>query len=219
MGKKTSMNGMLVRGLGFCVCISSIAAIYILQLTELRPLGFAEKAEEINAIIVNLSYSYLAAVIFYMIMNYLPRMHRKKIMRRKIDSYLSRMKSAILQCIKDIELYSFERNKPLLSRSDFIRRFSEKDLTLPCDYIATLEKKSLEINLLIESLLTIQDSLTDEEVNKLLMIKDSLFLTQPIRPKDCIEKENGERIETPGSNQEEMAKDIYDIYEQINNLV
>lgn len=210
---------IIVYFFGVAVCIFSIVAILTIQLTEWRPFGFAEKAEEINAIILNLSYSYLAAVIFYIIMDCLPKLHRKRIMRRKITIYLSRMKNAILQCIKDVELYSFEHNKHLLLRPDFVRLFSEKNLTPPCDYLTVLEKKAIEIKLLIECLFTFQDYLSDEEINKLLIIRDSLFLTQPIRPKDYIEDENGGKIELPGSNQEEMAKDIYNIYEQINYLV
>ena len=52
----------------------------------------------------------------------------------------------------------------------------------------------------------------------MLIIKDSLFLTQSIRPIDYIETEHGERIECPENNQEEIAKSIYDIYELIQQI-
>ncbi len=180
---KCSCSKNIVVLLEYGICFFSMAAILIIQLTGWRPFGFAEKAEEINTIILNPSYSYLAAVFFYLVMNYIPKLQRKKIMRRRIDSYLSRMKSAIQRCIKDINLYSFEPNKPFLPKFEFIKQFSEMDLTPSSEYLNILKKEAHEINLLVDSLLTIQDFLFDEEINKLLMIKDSLFLTHPIRPK------------------------------------
>ena len=208
-----------------CICaitlilsLLAIASICIIKLTEWRPLGEALRYQEINEIIVNISYSYIAATIFYFVMDYLPNLHRKKIMRRKIKSYLVQMKVSILQCIKDINLYNFIQPSQILSRKDFIKQFSSKDLTLPCDYLSILQRNKIELNLLVDFLLTIQNFLSDKEFYNLLIIKDSLFLTQSIRPIDYIETEHGERIECPENNQEEIAKSIYDIYELIQQI-
>lgn len=196
----------------------AIASLCIIKLTEWRPLGEALRYQEINEIIVNISYSYIAATIFYFVMDYLPNLHRKKIMRRKIKSYLVQIKVSILQCIKDINLYNFIQPSQILSRKDFIKQFSSKDLTLPCDYLTILQRNKIELNLLVDFLLTIQNFLSDKEFHNLLNIKDSLFLTQSIRPIDYIETEHGERMECPGSNQEEIANSIYVIYELIKEI-
>ena len=113
----------------------SMVAIFVIQLTGWRPFGFAERADEINSIIVNLSYSYLAAVIFYIIVNYLPQIHRHKIMRHMIKSYLIRMKNTMQRCIKGINLYSLKQNEKFPSKEHFIKQFGEKDLAPPCDYL------------------------------------------------------------------------------------
>ena len=54
-----------------CICaitlilsLLAIASICIIKLTEWRPLGEALRHQEINEIIVNISYSYIAAVFF-----------------------------------------------------------------------------------------------------------------------------------------------------------
>jgi hypothetical protein len=57
-----------------------------------------------------------------------------------------------------------------------------------------------------------KDELTDSEINILLTIKGSAFLTEPIRPKDYIEDEHGNIHQIPNSNQREIATSIYHIY-------
>ena len=199
--------------IGFC----SATAIYIILLTEWRPFGFAEKAQEINTIIVNLSYSLLAATIFHIVINWLPRLKRNKIIRNKINSYLTSIKNLTEQCVKDINLYDLNQNKHILQKEDFITQFSNKDLTSPCDYLKILERNNIEINLLIDFLLTIQEFLSNEEIQTLFKIKDSLFLTTKIDPKDYIQNEYRENIETP-NNQKKIAESIYNIYELIKTI-
>lgn len=198
----------------------SASAIYIIKLTDFRPWGSAEKYEEINSIIVNLSYSYIAATIFHIVMIICPGIRRRKIMRRKIESYLLRMESAIKLCITHIHLYSLDsRDYKVLPKEEFIEKFSKKDLTPPCGYLKILEQMALKISLLVELLLNIQEYLSDEEIEKLMIVKDSLFLTQTICPTFYIENDDGSQCEIPDSNQKEMAESIYNIYELINDLV
>lgn len=209
-----------------CICaiilifsLLAIASICIIKLTEWRPLGEALRYQEINEIIVNISYSYIAATIFYFVMDYLPNLHRKKIMRRKILLYLSKIKQMVEQCIKSINMYNFIQPNQILSKKDFIKQFSSKNLTPLCDYLIILQRKKIELNLLVNFLLTIQNFLSDKEFYNLLKISESLFLTQQIHPTDYIETDKGEKLECPGSNQKEIANSIYEIYELINEII
>ena len=116
-------------------------------------------------------------------------------------------------------LYSLDsKDYKILPKEEFLVKFSKKDLNSPCDYLNLLKHTRTEINLLIESLLTIQEYLSDKEINKLMTIKDSLFLTEEINPKDYIVNNDGSPLELPNSNQKEMAESIYCIYELINKL-
>ena len=210
---------LIMRCLGWFLSICSIICIYIINFTEWRPLGTADKYEEVNNVIVNLSYSYLAATIFHIVMIVLPELRRKKIMRNKIRSYFSRMKSAIKISITHIHLYSLElKDYKILPKEEFLVKFCSKNLNPPCDYLDLLKQARTKINLLIESLLTIQEYLSDKEINKLMKIKDSLFLTEEIYPKDYIINADGLPLELPNNNQKEMAESIYCIYELINKL-
>ena len=67
------------------VALCSIFAIVTIQLTEWRPLGSASRHEAINEIILNLSYSYLAAIFFHIAMVYIPGQYRKRRLRRQIS--------------------------------------------------------------------------------------------------------------------------------------
>lgn len=209
----------MIRCLGWFLSACSIACIYIINFTECRPLGTVVKYEEVNNVIVNLSYSYLAATIFHLVMIVWPGLRRKKIMRNKINCYFSRMKSAITICITHIHLYSLDfKDYKILPKEEFLVEFSSKNLNPPCDYWNLLKHARIEISLLIEFLLAIQEYLSDEEINKLMSIKDSLFLTEEIHPKDYIVNGDGSPLELPNSNQKEMAERVYCIYELINKL-
>ena len=75
-----------------------------------------------------------------------------------------------------------------------------------------LIKNREKINFLIEIILGMQEHLSDDEVNKLLLIRDMSFLAKPICPRDLIEDDNGNILETPSNNQYEIADSIYTIY-------
>lgn len=190
--------------------------VIILQLTEWRPFGPSEKYVEINEILLNISYSYISAAIFFIVMDFIPKIKRKRIMHRKIRSYLTRMRSIVLQCIKGVRLYSFNENaNQIPSRDTFITEFTEKDFSPSHDYLHLLNNNRTKITSLIETLLSTQEYLSDDCLQTILNINDSLFLTQPIIPRDYCIGENEETIEIPGNNQAEIAESIYDIYEQI----
>ena len=191
----------------------AIANIYIIQLTEWRPLGVAPKCNEINELILNLSYSYLAAMIFHIIMVVIPNVRRRKIMRRKIDYYLHKVKELIMQCVTNLHMYDLdEARKNNITKEQFVREFTDLDLYKYKVYWDILIKNREKINFLIEIVLGMQEHLSDDEVNKLLLIRDMSFLAKPICPRDLIEDDNGNILETPSNNQYEIADSIYTIY-------
>ena len=194
-------------------------SIFIIQLTEWRPFGYSEKGDEINSIILNLAYSYLAAIFFHLCMVFIPSLHRKKIMRFKIEYYLSKLYSSIRQCVNGVYLLSYDhQNNMHVPRKKFLDEFCSKDMTPPCDYLMILEKKSCEIKMLIDSLVELREYLTDKEVHILLLIMDAPFLTEKIRPREYIESEDGVKTELTNNNQNEIAKSIYYLYKQIKTL-
>ena len=202
--------------LGWGMCILSIASICIIKLTDWRPLGDAIRYEEINEIIVNLSYSYLAACFFYIIVEWIPRLRRKSIIKSNIKFHKSKIREQISICANSQYRYEIGPNRPYMgykpycSREEFIKDFGEREL----HGLELLEFSRTQINILIESVLFFQEYLSEEELMCLLKIKDSLFLKESIIPIDYIDEQ---MIETP-NNQRKMAASIYDIYELIRAI-
>ena len=87
------------------VALCSIFAIVTIQLTEWRSLGSASRHEAINEIILNLSYSYLAAIFFHIAMVYIPGQYRKRILRRQISNmiftnFINKLNNKLMKTIK-----------------------------------------------------------------------------------------------------------------------
>lgn len=200
--------------LGWIVCGITIASIAILQLTDWRPLGEAVRYEEINEIILNLSYSYLAAYMFYIVMNWLPGLRRKSIVKSYTKYHLLKIREHISICINSQHLYALLGRKsyagyaPYQSREEFIAEFGEAQL-LNLDII---ESSRVKIKQLVDSILIFVEYLSEEELENLLKVKESLFLKESIRPIEYADEE--QKTEIP-NNQRDMAESIYHIYELI----
>jgi len=63
----------------FCICILCLYAVVQIRLDWFWNIGCVENAEAINSIIEGLSYSYIAAYLFYILTTFLPA-HRRKAM-------------------------------------------------------------------------------------------------------------------------------------------
>lgn len=200
--------------LGWIVCGITIASIAILQLTDWRPLGEAVRYEEINEIILNLSYSYLAAYMFYIVMNWLPGLRRKSIVKSYTKYHLLKIREHISICTNSQHLYALSGRKsyagyaPYQSREEFIAEFGEAQL-LNLDII---ESSRVKIKQLVDSILIFVEYLSEEELENLLKVKESLFLKESIRPIEYADEE--QKTEIP-NNQRDMAESIYHIYELI----
>lgn len=207
------------RIIGRVVSCIAIASIGILQLTDWRPLGEAVRYEEINEIILNLSYSYLAAYIFYIVVDWLPSLKRKSIIKSYTKYHISKIREHISICtnIQYRFAYLGQETKPYIGykpykpREVFVREFGGKEL----HSLELLESSRAQIKIFVESALFFQEYLSEKELDNLLKIKESLFLREPIRPIEYIDDE--QRTEIP-NNQRDMAKSIYDIYELIRAI-
>ena len=207
------------RIIGRVVCCIAMASIGVLQLTDWRPLGEAVRYEEINEIILNLSYSYLAAYIFYIVVEWLPSLKRKSVIKSYIKYHISKIREHISICtnIQYRFAYLGQENKPYIgykpykSRKVFVREFGAKEL----HGLELLESSRAQIKIFVESALFFQEYLSEKELDNLLKIKESLFMKESIRPIEYTIDE--QRTEIP-NNQRDMARSIYDIYELIKAI-
>lgn len=73
------IESFLLRNLNIivlCIALLCLYAILQIRLDLFWPIGSSTKADDINAIIEGLSYSYLAAALFYLLTMYLPALRR-----------------------------------------------------------------------------------------------------------------------------------------------
>lgn len=207
------------RIIGRVICCVAMASIGVLQLTDWRPLGEAVRYEEMNEIILNLSYSYLAAYIFYIVVDWLPSLKRKSIIKSYTKYHISKIREHISICINSQYRFAYlgqEKKtyigcKPYKSREVFVREFGGKML----HSLELLESSRAQIKIFVESALFFQEYLSEKELDNLLKIKESLFMKESIRPIEYTIDE--QRTEIP-NNQRDMARSIYDIYELIKAI-
>lgn len=182
-------------------------------------------ADNYSDILENIAYSYIAAVVFYVVIDYMPSFRRKKIMCIQIKSHMSILNEHIRLC-KNTVYNTFDFNsKEYKNSKEYADDFDELDLTekwgLDSNSLQTrklyLESQKSVILENIVSLLNYHDFLSDEQLKNLIKIRNSVFLIQPIfEKKYYFEKE---QIDLYPNNQKEIGESIYEIDELIKEII
>ena len=172
-------------------------------------------------IIKNISYCIIAAFIFYLIIDYIPYVKKKKLMRIRIQSNLSNLKEHIRLCKESITMFSFE-NKTYKNSEDYADYFYNTDLK-ELGFIKAsqtiesyLESHKEHIINISSSLLDLHSYLSNKELNNLISIINSDFITQPLFPQN--HGLTNEDKESYTNNQREIGRSIYEIYKLIKEI-
>lgn len=183
---------------------------------------FYYKTECYCTIIKNVSYSIIAAVIFYIIIDYIPFVRKKKIMRAFIDMEFSKLYGHINQCVNGIiSPFSFNP-KTYKDKEDYVNDFysvdlEEKGFISPLQtrksYLESHKGKIIECS---TSILNYREFLSEKELDCLTFIRSSAFLTQILSPRNFDLPD--ELIDTYPNNQREIGESIYEIYELIKDI-
>lgn len=203
--------------IGGKLCVISLLLIFTLQLLNS---GYNKILEGVITIIVNLLCSYLAACVFYILMDLIPEARKEAVMRPKVFSCRNQIEHSILRCINAMCPFDFKPlNEPHKTRKEFVEEFGKENIgkddkkTLDA-YLGVLQLNREKIRLLVDSLLLIREYLSVDEIKILYQIKDSLFLSESICLIEYVEIDE-QPVELPNSNQREIGESIYNIYEQI----
>lgn len=73
------------------ICVICLYAVIQIRLGLFWNIGYVENAEAVNAIIEGLSYSYIAAYLFYILTSFLPAKRRKKMLTPIIRERVQRI--------------------------------------------------------------------------------------------------------------------------------
>ena len=170
----------------------------------------------------NISYSIIAAMIFYIITDYVPFRRKKKAIRRLIDAQLGKLYNDIENCKKIIiSPYSF-KPKTYKDSNEYADDFDNVNLEEKgfIDSSQTrklyLESYKTQIVNTITNILNFDFYLSNKELNNLTDILNSSFIAHQICPKN-FDLTDDELASYP-NNQREIGESIYKIHELIKEI-
>lgn len=170
-----------------------------------------------------ISYSIIAATIFYIFTEYVPFRRKEKTMRKLIDAQLRKLYRDIDNCrkriispynfnpktYKDSNEYADDFDKVNLEEKGFIDSSQTRKLYL--------ESYKIQIVNTITNILNFNLYLSNKEVNNLTDILNSPFIAQPICSKNY--DLTDEELASYPNNQREIGKSIYEVHELINEIL
>lgn len=199
---------------------ASLILIIIIQLTNLR-IGYSTKADEINAIILQISIGIFVSCFFYWINEYIPYKALRKFSEDHIIHEIKDIKKMINQCVYSIlPFFSFERVL-IPSRNEFIQKFEIANLNQKYPIgnktiVEFLEEKQGSIKKkCLELLGEYNRSLKISQLNYIRKILSSYFILNRLEPID-FDYPNPLEDNNP-NNQKEIGKSLYYLY-SIRNL-
>lgn len=205
----------------FLVVIACFYAILTIKLDIFWKIGDFEKADSFNDIILNLSSSILAAVIFYIFIDVIPYYTKKKKMREVLRTKIDRIKQDINSAKNAIYLPPF--TEMAKTKDGFVNDFENKDMK-DAYCLGLFRFKSLmeffehnkeQIRNSIHEILGYSEFLTEKEVEILADINSSKYINSHFFIKDF---ENLQHQPALFNNQREIGNSIYSINELIKKL-
>ncbi len=185
--------------------------IAILRFTDWRPFGYSDKADSINYTLETISFSVLAAIIFWVVNDFSSYRKRKSIAVNHINRQIWTIKELVRQMIEAVEPFSLEPKR--YSLESFKNVFNQKDLY---DGFYGGSRKIVDvyteyanrIELIAEELLaSYSEYMTYDELKYLDELLRSFLIRNRISPMDfSIPIED--RHFFP-SNQEEIGESLY----------
>lgn len=201
----------------FCAFIALFICVDIEGKLTLIPYKSPVVAHVTNTIILAISYSYIAAVFFHLIVNVIPFYRRKKsimlFIRSQVWSIREKLRFCILNVLSPIAL-NCEYNK-----KEFCDHFENANLHDTCFYnnaktkLTCLEESRSKIWDDIQILLVYREYIDDDLFDLLNIVQNSEFIKNGINPYPDIE--DNFKYSYP-SNQNTVGECIYELYESLN---
>lgn len=201
----------------------SIGLIITIDFTEWRPFVcrwmIAETAEKVNKSVTAISYSILAASIFYLINEFWPQLTRREIIQKQIQ-----------QCLKNIEqdlkfLISLPRPFPLLdirpkiteyTEDSYVSEFCELNLlkrsnpdALSLEEVINRTRREIKENC-HQLMISYNSNMSAKELMYIDKVLSSNFITHSLTP-IIFDLPPQELIQYP-SNQRFVGQSIYQLY-------
>lgn len=201
--------------------IFAILSIYVIINIELLPDTYRytidNKAKEINAILLTLSYSFLASSLFYVLNVWMPDYYSRKITKE----LMSKLKQSIKNNLRDVVRKVNPLDMNDFKEDEFVNTFVRLDLSVPYPVGKQYSTKDFIIRKMkvVDSccnalLQKYSAQLSSEEVEFLLKTLSSFALRNPLIIRDFnISEEND-----VSNNQREYGESLLDLYQKSRKL-
>jgi len=194
--------------------------LFLISIT-IMAIPYYNKIIELSVILINISYSILAAFLFYLIIDVIPTRKRTKIIRNRITRQFVRVKEEIRLCKSVLSPFDLDKYDSL-NRNEYVAEFETLDLNTK--YISKngiiikdyLENHKHKIEFILNQILEYNQYLNNTELNLINDILNSTFLLYNIRPINY--DLPNELICTYPNNQRGIGESIYDISELIKQV-
>lgn len=205
------------------IALICLYAIFQIKFNFAFWMGYSEKADAWNEIITNLSYSYLAGFIFYLLTVTLPHKKMKGKVKAALDSKLNMIRSNYKACVESV-YHPLKAMSLDITKDEAIANFKEVSFYQKCkmgyfqdkdisvvDYIRLKHQENV---IRAAELLEYKPWLSSETVAQIEEIRNSnlpaviISLTQSIG-KDQLDNEDGRRM---------LAGEVYDLWTLAKNI-
>ena len=205
------------------IALICLYAIFQIKFNFAFWMGYSEKADAWNEIITNLSYSYLAGFIFYLLTVTLPHKKMKGKVKVALDSKLNMIRSNYKACVESV-YHPLKAMSLDITKDEAIANFKEVSFYQKCkmgyfqdkdisvvDYIRLKHQENV---IRAAELLEYKPWLSSETVAQIEEIRNSnlpaviISLTQSIG-KDQLDNEDGRGM---------LAGEVYDLWTLAKNI-
>jgi hypothetical protein len=159
--------------------------IFCIGLGWFWTIGTATNSENINQVLINLSYSYVAGLIFYILVSYLPNKAKIKKLRPVIKLKISDLYNQINACVQTFEVVENEDIIKSITKEQLKESINKNDMYNNSFYanvvgynmnnLKFLNATKGNIFEIIESLTGYKEYMETEETLNLEIIRDSTF--------------------------------------------
>lgn len=209
----------------YLLTLSSGYIILTIGLGWFWTIGSCENADRINQVLLNLSYSYIAGWIFYLLVTYFPEMQRKITLRPAIQLKIEDLRKQINACIQTFAKDEDWHLVDTITKEQLIRLITKADMYANSYYASIIGFQQNHLQFLhatrsnvfelIEQILFYKEYLSAEQLLLLEKIQDSTYfhLTKVYENTPL-----AKIFYSSDKYKNEMIDDLYDVITHMRNL-
>ncbi|MFT0319272.1 hypothetical protein ACMSEZ_07290 [Bacteroides thetaiotaomicron] len=209
----------------YLLTLSSGYIILTIGLGWFWTIGSCENADRINQVLLNLSYSYIAGWIFYLLVTYFPEMQRKITLRPAIQLKIEDLRKQINACIQTfaknedwhlVDTITREQLVQLITNADmYANSYYASIVGFQQNHLQFLHATRSNVFELIEQILFYKEYLSAEQLLLLEKIQDSTYfhLTKVYENTPL-----AKIFYSSDKFKNEMVDDLYDVITHMRNL-